>query len=192
METLTTPYDPAPNAEFLAALQARAEADGRECVVGALIADSSGRLFIQRRAPTVDLFPACWDLPGGHVEPGESLPDALRREIREETGWELLRIRAVVRVFDWNAGQPGQGAAKREFDFLVDVAGDLGHPVIERDRFTESRWIGPEDLPVVMEGRGREDVSIYESVRRALSLVKIPAVRSSPGRSAPPDRAHGC
>jgi 8-oxo-dGTP pyrophosphatase MutT (NUDIX family) len=46
---------------------------GEEWVVSAVIQDSAGRVFVQRRSNDRRLFPGCWDLVGGHVEPGEDL-----------------------------------------------------------------------------------------------------------------------
>src|SRR4051812_5096736 len=63
---------------------------------GALIMNSDGRLFVQRRSPTRSLFPNAWDIVGGHLEAGETVIEALRREITEETGWRLTHIVAEL------------------------------------------------------------------------------------------------
>ena len=59
----------------------QAAAEGKFCVVGALIRNAQGRVFVQKRAPDRRLFPSCWDVVGGHVEANEGLYDALAREI---------------------------------------------------------------------------------------------------------------
>src|SRR5690606_23260736 len=73
--------------EELAGFAAGARADGRRLVVGALIADDQGRIYLQRRSLSRALFPGSWDLVGGHAEEGEDVRKALAREVREETGW---------------------------------------------------------------------------------------------------------
>jgi 8-oxo-dGTP diphosphatase len=46
------------------------------------------RILLLHRATTAS-DPGTWDLPGGHVEEGETLTRAARREIREETGLSI-------------------------------------------------------------------------------------------------------
>lgn len=45
-----------------------------------------GQGLLVHRAPTRRWYPDCWDLPGGHLEDGETPDNALRRELAEELG----------------------------------------------------------------------------------------------------------
>ncbi len=53
--------------------------------VAAVIRDSEGRLLLQRKAGSEG-----WSLPAGAIEFGESPEDTLRREVFEETGFQVL------------------------------------------------------------------------------------------------------
>ena len=55
--------------------------------------DADGRVLLGRRA--IEPWLGFWDTPGGFVSPGESLEDAVRRELREEAGIEIAVGRLV-------------------------------------------------------------------------------------------------
>lgn len=167
-----SPSVPLPSSlpETLAALQAQAEAEGKQCCVGALILDHCGRLLIQRRAPDRALFPNAWDIIGGHVERGETLVDALAREIREETGWGLAQRIRLFHVWEWGDQPTG---IRREFDFITEVAGDLDRPRLESGKHTAFRWIGLEELELLKSERVAGDDQLYRLAKRALNPIGV-------------------
>ena len=57
--------------------------------VAAIVRSSEGLLLCHRR-PERAWYPDVWDLPGGHVQRGESLAEALARELGEELGVVLV------------------------------------------------------------------------------------------------------
>lgn len=56
--------------------------------------NSRGELYLQRRPDWKDIQPGKWDTAvGGHVDYGETIAQALQREVREELGLEGLEFR---------------------------------------------------------------------------------------------------
>jgi mutator protein MutT len=55
----------------------------------AIVRRPDGRVLLIRRPTNTDWHPGAWDLPGGKMDLGETLPEVLAREVREETGLEV-------------------------------------------------------------------------------------------------------
>lgn len=70
-------------------------------VAVAVLVRTDGRVLLARR-PAGKVYAGYWEFPGGKVEPGESLLDALAREIREELAIEIERAHPwITRLFSY-------------------------------------------------------------------------------------------
>ncbi|MFI7662865.1 NUDIX domain-containing protein [Micromonospora parva] len=70
-------------------------------VCGALV--TNGAVLLVHRSPTRRAYPDLWDLPGGHVDAGESELQALAREMHEELGVHIV-AQSSSRLGDLRAG----------------------------------------------------------------------------------------
>jgi 8-oxo-dGTP diphosphatase len=102
--------------------------------VGAVVFDDARRCVVVRRGhpPSQGL----WSLPGGRVEPGETLSEAVVREVREETGLEIEVGDPVGRI-DIAHGDLVYDVT----DFAAAVAGGQAVPLVAGDDAAEARWV---------------------------------------------------
>jgi 8-oxo-dGTP diphosphatase len=106
-----------------------------------LIRNGDGAILLLKRAkPYHGETVLRWDFPGGRVDPGESLRDALARELKEETGLLLKQTGPIIDDQDF---QPA-GAELQVFRFTLEAELMAEGPVALSDEHVDSGWWRPE------------------------------------------------
>ena len=104
---------------------------GADAVVIAPFADGDRVLLVRRGAP-----PPGWAIPGGFVEPHEDLPDAARRELREETG---IALDSLVHIGAY--GHPDRDPRRGRIIGIVFGARLAAPPAVTAgDDAADARW----------------------------------------------------
>ena len=67
--------------------------------VGAIVFNDDGEVFLSRRGPNATNERGTWEFPGGKVDYGERLQDALKREFQEEYDM-VIEVGALLDVDD--------------------------------------------------------------------------------------------
>ena len=129
-------------------------------VSAAIIRDGKVLIVRSARKPALNLY----TLPGGVVEAGETLADAVIREVREETSLEVEPValaghrEAIMR--------DKEGRAERHFVILSFASRWLrGEPVLNSE-LDDARWIDPAELSAYKTTEG-----LAEIVAAAAALV---------------------
>ena len=111
--------------------------------VGALILDEAGRIFLSQRGPLAKNERGLWEIPGGGVEFGETLADALRREMREEYAIEI-EVGDLLDVVDHILPAEGQHWVSPTFICRITA----GEPrIVEPGKCSAIGWFGLAEMP---------------------------------------------
>jgi 8-oxo-dGTP diphosphatase len=131
---------------------------GRVHLVVAGLLVRAETVLLCHRSPSRRWYPNVWDLPGGHVEQGETPTVALARELNEELGIQI--------------SQPAEPVFARiqrpDFDCRIWVVTEWsGTPHIASDEHDEIDWWSPSDIG---------DLSLPDECYRPLIKQAVSAV----------------
>lgn len=110
-------------------------------LVYAVVRDPAGRVLLVRRADTGD-----WELPGGHVDPGESATAALVREVAEESGLPV-DVRGISGLYTDPAHVIAHaGVVRQPFAVCFHATARPGVPHPDHRETSDARWWDVADL----------------------------------------------
>ena len=162
-------------------------------VAAAVMLRADGREFLLAQRPEGKVYAGYWEFPGGKVEPGESVRDALIRELQEELGitvtacspWltrQFTYPHATVRLNFWRV---------TAWDGEIGITAPLEHSAVEWQRTGEAATVAPIlpandpilkalSLPTTMaitnaeaEGTERQLERLEEALKTGLRLIQV-------------------
>jgi ADP-ribose pyrophosphatase YjhB (NUDIX family) len=128
-------------------------------VSAAIFRDGKVLLVRRARAPAYDLF----TLPGGGVELGETLEQAVIREVKEETALDVAPVELVG--FRQAIARDGDGRIERHFVILPFAARYLSGEIALNEELAEGRWVTPQEVETFKTTEGLSQIVMAASVR---------------------------
>lgn len=118
----------------------------QELVVGVFVHDN-GKLLIGKRAMTKKFLPGKYEMPGGHIELGETYEQAAARELKEEMG------------IDIEVGMPYNAFSYTDQDNLhtteINCFGKMKDPKqgirLDPSEVSDYRWVTEQELPSYLD-----------------------------------------
>lgn len=108
-----------------------------KAVVGAVIYNATGEILLAESHK----WPGRWVIPGGHVEWGERLEDALILEVKEETGLEVTSVRYLGHqeaIFSESFHK------EKHMIFLDFACMTSANDIVTNDELDTVQWVNPQ------------------------------------------------
>lgn len=118
----------------------------RTIVVG-IVRNQKSELLLCKMRPDRGVFPGQWGFPGGGIELGETMVEALRRELWEELEIEVEEIKpAIFKDGLYEKLLPGGNKQKIYMIFLIFTCMTRSTSIHLNLEFADYRWVKPDDL----------------------------------------------
>lgn len=127
--------------------------------VGAIIVGEGGKVFLAKRGPKAQNERGQWEFPGGAVEFGETLRDAIKREIYEEYGI-AIEVGELLNITDHILPEEKQHWVVPSFICKIIE----GVPTIrEPEKCAEIGWFEVDAAPEPLAQISHHDLDLYRA-----------------------------
>ena len=132
--------------------------------VGAIIEDDAGRILFVKHVPQRGGFwQGKWICPGGELEAGETIPEGIRREVKEETQLDIDLV-APLAPFERIVGENGSTSLHVVYiDYLAKLTGGELNPGSD---VGEAVWVEKTRIPEIWD-------DLHDDTKKLLRIARI-------------------
>ena len=150
-------------------------AEGKQVITACAVINRKTKtgyeIMVARRALTKKFLPGKYELPGGHVDFGETLIDGLKRELAEELGISIT-VGDIVGAFTYV--NEVKRSHSLEIIYLAQLDG-RSEPVLNPEDHSEILWVDESTIHLVEQENGSDDRE-YPYLIRALNMLNATIV----------------
>ena len=135
--------------------------------VGAVIElEDTGKILLNKRSSKLDWHPGEWEIMYGRIDQHEGPIKGLKREIKEETGLEDIKVGEILSVWHIYRGQ--EETAENELIGITYLATTKQKEVTISTEHDEYGWFTPEEAleMVKVEGIKRDVLNYIRKVKK--------------------------
>lgn len=131
--------------------------------------DGVKKLFLPRRATTKKFWPDVYELPGGHVDWGETFEHAVIREVQEEFSM-TIKLGDPYYVFTYD--NPVKGSHSVEVVYFATFTDPIENIKTDPEDHSEYKWLSEDELPRIYGIGGKdEDNAEVLAMKRGFALL---------------------
>jgi 8-oxo-dGTP diphosphatase len=137
--------------------------------IGALVWNQDNSTYlVLKRSPDKDFAPEAWECITGRVDQGESFEEALRREVREETGLEVRPI-YLLGTTHFFRGTPVPENELLGLVYLCEPVGKLipGRSIVTSLEHSEYRWVSVNEARELLSLDNQTELWLARVINRA-------------------------
>lgn len=136
-----------------------------QAITACVFLHKDGRLFIAKRAESKSFLPGKFELPGGHIEFGETLEQGLKREIMEEFHIET-EIEDPFYAFTYVSN--GGEKHSVEIDYFAEMKDANQKIILNPKDHSEYKWVSEEEAAEYFPVDDQEGIAI----RRGFEILR--------------------